>query len=158
MMTLIKTRTDNILVVVEGDLFRLTLEIVIVERENEEKRDLDVMEVETANIDEEEAMGEEETEIVEENVKDAVVVEDLSLLGAEMTLMDTLKEVLDPSLMVDLNSSKKSVSEHLDVLYKQLIYVKRVISRFHREVVEIEEIESTESKWRILWPSRLCAM
>lgn len=158
MMTLIKTRIDNILVVAEGDLFRLTLEIVIVERENEEKRDLDVMEVEIANRDEEEVMDEEETEIVEESVKDAVVVEDLSLLGAEMTLMDTLKEVLDPSLMVDSSSSKKSVSEHLDALYKQLIYVKRVISRFHREVVEIEEIESTESKWRILWPSRLCAM
>jgi hypothetical protein len=158
MMTLIKTRIDNILVVAEGDLFRLTLEIVIVERENEEKRDLDVMEVEIANIDEEKVMDEEETEIVEENVKDAVVVEDLSLLGAEMILMDTSKEVLDPSLMVDSSSSKKSVSEHLDALYKQLIYVKRVISRFHREVVEIEEIESTESKWRILWPSRLCAM
>lgn len=158
MMTLIKTRIDNILVVAEGDLFQLTLEIVIVERENEEKRVLDVMEVEVANIDEEKVMDEEETEIVEENVKDAVVVEDLSLLGAEMTLMDTSKEVLDPSLMVDSSSSKKSVSEHLDALYKQLIYVKRVISRFHREVVEIEEIESTESKWRILWPSRLCAM
>lgn len=158
MMTLIKTRIDNILVVAEGDLFQLTLEIVIVERENEEKRVLDVMEVEIANIDEEKVMDEEETEIVEENVKDAVVVEDLSLLGAEMTLMDTSKEVLDPSLMVDSSSSKKSVSEHLDALYKQLIYVKRVISRFHREVVEIEEIESTESKWRILWPSRLCAM
>ena len=116
------------------------------------------MEVEIVNIDEEEVMGEEETEMVEENVEDAVVVEDLSLLGTEMTPMDTLKEVLDPSLMVDSSSSKKLVSEHLDALYKQLIYVKRVISRFHREVVEIEETESTELKWRIQWQSKLYAM
>ena len=75
MMTLTKTRIDNILVVAEGDLFRLTLEIVIVERENEEKRDLDVMEVEIANIDEEEVMDEEETEIAEEKQRQRLTQE-----------------------------------------------------------------------------------